>query len=462
MEFTAYSFIYDICLMSLLLFIAQLLRSNIRFFQYIYMPSSLIAGLLGLLLYKFLPFSNQANTYPYLFICILFSGLFIGKNTNINFKKIIRTAGNTFYVNMASELLGFGTALFFGGVLLNYFIQNNAFRGFELLQPAGFTGGHGYAAAIGTTLNNLLGRSDCVYIGQTFATIGLLVGVFGGIIIINFAIRHKATRFIDKINYLPDYMLTGKIPETEQRNICKDTIHPMTMETFTFHFSLIFIASGLGFLVYNGYKQIDILSNFELPLMCLTMLSGIFVQFILVKFNYLQQVDRNIINKLSGSITDYLVAFGVATIRVDIVMEFWFEILLLSLLGIVWAVFMVFYIGQRFFYNFWFERSIFVYGYITGVVAIGIVLLQIVDPQMKSNTLDDFGTAYTLQSIIEIFLVSFTPFFVISFGSISTGVVLISFAIVLLYMSSLKYGTYNIPMNKLRKDELNIIEELER
>ena len=34
---------------------------------------------------------------------------------------------------------------------------------------------------IGTALNNSLGREDGVVLGQTFATVGLLVGLFVGI-----------------------------------------------------------------------------------------------------------------------------------------------------------------------------------------------------------------------------------------------------------------------------------------
>ena len=115
MEFTIYSFAIDISIMSGLLFISQLLRSKYKIFQYTYMPSSLVAGLIGLSCNQILPFSEQANAYPYLFICILFGGLFIGKREEINVKHILNKAGNTFFVNTASEFLGFGTALFFGG-----------------------------------------------------------------------------------------------------------------------------------------------------------------------------------------------------------------------------------------------------------------------------------------------------------------------------------------------------------
>ncbi len=49
MEFTPLSLLYDFCIMSLLLFIGKVMRSKIRFFQNIYIPSALIAGILGVI-----------------------------------------------------------------------------------------------------------------------------------------------------------------------------------------------------------------------------------------------------------------------------------------------------------------------------------------------------------------------------------------------------------------------------
>ena len=50
MEYTAYSFVMDFAFMSLLLIVAQFLRSKFKPLQIFYIPSSLIAGLMGLLL----------------------------------------------------------------------------------------------------------------------------------------------------------------------------------------------------------------------------------------------------------------------------------------------------------------------------------------------------------------------------------------------------------------------------
>ena len=50
MEYNYMSFLTDFCFMSLLLVIAQFMRAKIKFLQMFYIPASLVAGILGLLL----------------------------------------------------------------------------------------------------------------------------------------------------------------------------------------------------------------------------------------------------------------------------------------------------------------------------------------------------------------------------------------------------------------------------
>ena len=49
MNYDAYSFVIDFAFMSMLLVIAQFFRSKVKFLQKFYIPSSVLAGLMGLL-----------------------------------------------------------------------------------------------------------------------------------------------------------------------------------------------------------------------------------------------------------------------------------------------------------------------------------------------------------------------------------------------------------------------------
>lgn len=456
MDYTPYSFLIDFCFMSLLLFIAQFLRAKIKFLQDFYIPSSVIAGIFGLVLgpqvLNIIPWSPKIGSYAYLLVCVLFAGLFLGKKEKVSIKKVFRNVGDTFCMNMGTEFVCFGSALFIGGLIFKV-IFPDVFNEIVLLLPSGFCGGHGYASTIGTALNNLLGRDDCVQIGQTFATIGLLTGLFVGIICINYAARKGATRFVKEANVLPDECRTGIISPENQTSMGSITINPMAMDPLAWHLALTLIATLMGYEFYYWYK--NFLPNIELPMMCLTMLSGVILQMILNRSPFKYSVDQKVESRIGSMVSDYLVGFGVASISITVVQSFALPIIILCVLGIAWPLFMVFFVGRKLFHNYWFERSIFIFGWCTGVVAIGVTLLRICDPEMKSKTLDDYGSAYTVISIIEVFLVAITPQLAVMFGCSIVGAVELAIGIALFLICAKIYGVHKGKMSDLREGELS-------
>ena len=435
MTYDGYSFLIDFAFMSLLLVIAQLMRSRIKFLQNFYIPSSVVAGLLGLLcgpqVLNIIPWSDKIGSYSYLLICVVFAGLYLGKKEKINVKKIFGTVGDTFCINMATEFICFGSALLVGGVIIKVFFPN-IFEEFCLLLPSGYCGGHGYASTIGTALNNLLGRDDCVQIGQTFATLGLLTGLFVGIVLINYAARRGYTSFIQRADELPEECRTGIVPRENRRSMGDETISPMSMDPLAWHLALTLLATLIGYKFYYWYKQY--LPDIELPILCLTMLAGVIIQVVINHTRFKDTVDKHVEDRIGSMITDYLVGFGVASISITVVRAYFVPILILCVLGTVWPIIMVFVVGKKLFHNYWFERAIFVFGWCTGVVAIGVTLLRICDPEMKSKTLEDYGTAYTLISVIEVFIVALTPQLAVSMGCSLTGAIELAIGIALLFI----------------------------
>ena len=226
-EFGPYTMLMDFAFMSILLFIAQIIRAKVKWVQDLYLPTPVIAGFIGLFFGRSfleylspqvaafaLPFSEKISSYAYMLVVVLFASLYIGNRQKHSPRAMIKQVGDTFALNMAAEFGGFGVALLIGGAFLIFLVPEISST-FAILQPAGFVGGHGYAAAIGTSLeeasNTIWQSKEAVIIGQTFATIGILSGIFGGLAAINFATRKKYTRLIKSMGNLPADMRTGFI-----------------------------------------------------------------------------------------------------------------------------------------------------------------------------------------------------------------------------------------------------------
>lgn len=432
MEIHAVNIIYDFCFMAVLLLIAKIIRAKVTFVQKLYIPSALIAGFLGLILgsqfLNLIPFSLEISSYAGILISVLFGSMFLGNKNKATFKEMLNSVGDTFLVNGASEITQFGFFIFLGIVILPI-IFNNINPAFGLMLPAGFVGGHGTAAAIGGVLAEA-GWQDATSIGQTFATIGLLGGILIGVLLINIGARRGYTSIIKSVQNLPEDMMTGLIPVNKRSSFGDNTVNSMSVDTLSWHISLVLIAVGGAYGVNNILKLV--LPQVSFPVYGLALLCSIVVQVFLRMLKMDDYIDKRIITHIGSSATDFLVAFGVASINVSIVLKYAFPIVLLVILGFSLIIFWFAYISPRFFRTYWFERGIYIFGMSTGVLATGVILLRITDPKFESGVLEDFGFAWIFLSIIDMLLVSFSPVAILYGGGLLYSISLLLIASVFL------------------------------
>lgn len=430
MDYCALNLLYDIASISILIFIAKIIRCKIKFIQKLYIPSALIAGFLGLLLgkqfFNIIPFSSEIGNYAGILIAFVFGSMFIGSKTKVSFKLMFNSVGDCFLVNGAAEIAQFALFTLIGFTVLPLLFPgiNSAFG---LMLPSGFVGGHGTAAAIGGVLSEH-GWSDATSIGQTFATIGLLGGIIIGVILINIGARRGYTAVIEGVEKLPNEMLTGLVQKNDRSVFGENTVNSMSIDTFSWHFTLISIAVGLAYLINSQLKLL--FPTISFPVYGLALICSIIVQGILKLLKLDSYVDKRIITHIGSSATDYLVAFGVASINVNVVAHYLAPIILLSLFGFVFVVGWFWLISPKCYRTYWFERAIYVFGLNTGVMATGVILLRITDPDFKTGVLEDFGFAWIFLSFVDMFIVSLSPMFVIN------GSAMIS-SIILLFVSSI-------------------------
>lgn len=349
---------------------------------------------------------------------------------------MFHSVGDSFLVNAAAEITQFGVFIFLGVVILPAFFKeiNPAFG---LMLPAGFVGGHGTAAAIGSVLVDN-GWEEATSIGQTFATIGLLGGILGGVTMINIGARKGKTAIIKSVEDLQEEMLTGLVKENDRSAFGENTVNAMSIDTLTWHFSLILVAVGMAYGINAGLKALFPAVSF--PVYGLALLCSIMLQRILKIVRLDEFVDKKIITHIGSSATDYLVAFGVASINISVVVKYLVPIAVISVVGFAFVIAWFWIVSPRFFRNYWFERGIYIFGLSTGVMATGVILLRVTDPEFKSGVLEDFGFAWIFLSFMDMFLVSFSPMFVLKNAGVIYSLILFAIAVLCLVMCRLIFG----------------------
>ncbi|MGI5842668.1 MAG: sodium/glutamate symporter [Candidatus Xenobium sp.] len=407
------SLFFSVCMLSLFLLIGKLMRVKIRLFQTLFLPSSIIAGfvalavgpfMLGALTQKHLGFTiipdwmfQQWSRLPGILINIVFASLFLGV--------AIPRPRELWSVGGPQLCFGvvFGMGQYLVGLVVTMLILAPLFGTpaiFATILEVGFSGGHGTAAGMAETFDKM-GFPAGGALGQMSATVGILVAVVFGIILVNIAIKKGYCACLNEEKGIPTYKRTGLIPEPQERfSIATATVATEAIEPLTFHFGIIGIAVILGYGMLAVVKGIHpVLQAF--PLFPLAMIGGILVQGASMAFKVDHYYDRDTFDRILGISLDMLVISAIATIRMNLFYENLGPFLILMAAGVLWAIFCTVVVAPRMFPEFWFERGITEFGMQTGVTAMGLLLLRIVDPLYRTGTATAFGFK---QMIYEPFL----------------------------------------------------------
>ncbi len=434
MDFSPWVLFTDIGLISLLLLVGTIIRAKVKAIQQIFLPASIIAGILALAFgpngLGWLPFSDQMDTYPGILIAVIFGTLPL-LSPRIDWNAIKTRVGSMWSYSQLAMVLMWGGGLLFAMLFLNPF-WDGLHDGFGLLLAAGFVGGHGTAAAIGDTFAQS-GWEEAKSLAMTSATVGIISSITIGILFIKRGSSKGQTSFLASFSELPNELRTGLIPPESRVKSETDTVSSISIDPYVFHLSIVtIIALGGYYLSELGEK---LLPNVAIPAFSLAFLVGLLIKKILNSTNTDKYVSTAVVDRISGSATDILVAFGIGSISISVVLDYAVPLLLLFIFGLFYAFVFFSIFSKRFFEEYWFEKGIFTWGWTTGTVAMGMALLRIVDPDSKSRTLDDYGLAYIPIAPVEILLVTFAPILVLnSQGWIFVSIVA-AFSLIIYFMA---------------------------
>jgi ESS family glutamate:Na+ symporter len=373
------------------------LRRKWVLLQKLYLPASVIAGLLGLLIFQTLDVPAEVskgwNKLPGQLINIVFACLFLGAALppiSRVWKSSSRQLAYGQIVAWGQYAVGIGLVLVLLGPL---FGLNDIFGG---IMPVGFEGGHGTAGGMGPTFDEL-GFPEMKDYALAAATGGIMGAIVVGMALVNWAVRKgyvekKAKPGVEANDF------SGIIPHEHRPMAGKVTVSSDVIGSLSLHLvfvgaaillgwgmkqGLLFIATGLP---ETGSKVME-----SFPLFPLCMLGGVIVQVLADKFDPHEHMDEGLMLRIQNCALDFLVVAAIATIRIDVVAEQWLPIVILICAGIAWNVLMLTVFARRAFKDAWFERGIAEMGQSMGVTATGLLLLRVVDPDYETEAAEAFA-----------------------------------------------------------------------
>jgi len=402
-------------ILGLLLLIGRLLKQKIEIFDHLYLPESILAGGVALLLGKeglgqLLPadslLGNQGlfpdniatvwSQAPSVFINLVFATLFLGENIpspkeiwrkiapQITFAQIL--AWGQYVVGLSITLL-----------ILTPIFNINPIAG--ALIEMGFEGGHGTAAGMAQVLEDFdFQQGGELALG--LATVGLLSGVVTGTILINWGRRqgyvssnpqHRIS--LDQIGDLSES--DSEHFKTKYQSLSKNLL----IDPLSINLGFVAIAVTLGWIILEVLQEIETLTwaKFEIeimnyvPLFPMALIGGLIVQLTMKRFGWDGLILRPLQKNIAGVSLDVVIFSAIASISLTVLSANFIPFLILSIAGVTWNIFAFLFFAPRLLSNYWFERGIGDMGQSMGVTATGLLLLQMVDPDNRTGALESFA-----------------------------------------------------------------------
>ena len=415
---TSYDFqdvFFAFVILSFLLLIGRWIRQSIPLLQTLYLPSSIVTGLLALLLGpavlgaiigegNFLsngifpqPVLDVWQQIPGVFINVVFATIFLGE--------FIPSPGNIW--RLASPQVAFGQSIAWGqyvvGLLLALTVLTPVF-GLSPISGAlieiAFEGGHGTAAGMSEALINL-GFAEGPDLALGLATVGIVSGVVSGVMLTNWGRNKGYIPAVEEDNFEEEQPTENHQESPETKTKRARMMGSLLIDPLSLHFGFVALAIAIGWLILQGLNFIESVTwnragdGLELlsaiPLFPLALVGGIIVQLFLERLRLTYLIERRLMNNIGGVALDVTIVAALASISLAVLAGNFGAFVLLSVTGIAWNVFCFIYLAPRIIPTYWFERGIGDLGQSMGVTATGLLLMQIVDPQKRSGAFESFA-----------------------------------------------------------------------
>ncbi|KAJ9459576.1 hypothetical protein DIPPA_32058 [Diplonema papillatum] len=403
--------------LSFLLVLGQYVRAKVPILQRLFLPTTVIAGVIGLVVYQVLLRAHDKSkqfvedvtvgwdALPGIMINIVFASLFLG----------VRLPHPKQIWNEAGPQLAYGMGVVWGQWMVGCILTISTLmpiwgvnKMMATTLPIGFAGGHGTAAGMREQYEKA-GWKEGADFGLFAATVGILAAVGFGIIFINWAARTGRMHQHSGVGRMS--LQPSVIPVSERLKAGLVTVPIDSVDTLTLHMAVIGIAVLFGvflkwLLVNVLEKNVSALEEMELidglPYFPFCMLGGLLVQ------NVFQRIapdncpiDRDLTERLSSLTLEYLICAAIAVVDIDALADEIVPFLILMVVGILWQVFCLLCIAPHIFKpdDHPFERGIAELGSAMGIIATGLLMIRMCDPSSETPVLKAFVYKNAVQAL---------------------------------------------------------------
>jgi ESS family glutamate:Na+ symporter len=389
-------------LLSIILLGANILRRKIKILRISLLPTAVLGGFIIFIirltgLVEGLFDDNYLNMIVYHTIALGFIALSLKTNLIKDSKKYATAAKDGFnsgLVIVSSYLIQgiIGLAL---TIFLAATIFPNLFPASGIILPLGFGQGPGQANNFGTNYELLFGFIGGKSWGLSIASIGFIWATIPGVIYLTYLKRKGKFKALstsgenrqetEQIHGLPDEIPLAEAIDKFTVQVSLVMLVFMTTFGFMFGIDRFILEPGLlGNFGVNTLRPLIWGFNFIIGTLFALLYKQIFKRLKLVKIMTHSYTNNFMLNRIAGFVFDYMIIASIALINVQVLVNLWIPLLIITTVGGFATFFYLLRITKIFYKNYELEGFLSMYGTMTGTASTGVALLREADPNFTT------------------------------------------------------------------------------
>ena len=357
-----------------LLVVAAMLRQSIPFLKRSGVPTSIMAGVLGLLLGPgvagWLPMDGATlksivyHGLALVFICVALQRPASGE----------KNAGVVSFSFGIPFLIGLQMLV---GLALVVILMPKVHPGFGLMLPLGFEQGPGQALSLGAAWEGV-GMENGASVGLIFAAIGFAWSILIGIPLANWGRRRGLCVSGDAWSGDPAAE-AGADPVAQEGGLERLTVQIATVGV------VYLLTYGVSLGLYSLFSAKPAVAAMAWGFhFVFGAILAIGLRSALVRLRKGDILDNGLLGRCSGVVVDVLTCAALSAVEISVLQSNFVPIIVITTVGGLVTLLVVMWLSPRAFPEAPFEHSLVLFGSATGTMPMGLALLRIVDPHLRT------------------------------------------------------------------------------
>lgn len=380
--------------------IAKFLKEKTGLFKSIIVPTSLMAGFIGLIMGPEVLgiFDFDLDFYKSLVSHFMGIGFIALTLSGSRAKQGADSVNSGLFIVSNYVMQGIVGMLVVYGLAST--IKPDLFPGLGLMLPLAFGQGPGFASSIGSTWDETLPFGFANQYGLTLATTGFLVGGLVGIILLNYYVR-KYNMPVNKLNKLGGLHTKNlRLVNIKEINFFDNLTSQVAWISLLYAMTYMvmkYLVLGLEQLGVVGITIASLVKGFNF-------LFGIIVALIfkaILKYldskghRTFELIDDYMMQNITSFSFNVMITSSVLAISIQAIKDYWELLLTISITGALATLLFVTWFGRRVFKTNPLHYILAMFGMMTGTASTGIALLRGVDPDLDTDVAKNLalGTA---------------------------------------------------------------------